>query len=595
MSVIVTEDFTDIGLTNDDVVVEFAGIPIRPKSSETGLITAKPVVVRTVGGKVTSPSLDGGPARITVSAGSWVQAYDVVLPDTGSVRLRTLLENYVVYEPPVVSLVKQYLDETKAARDQALVAAEGVADIAEDAEQVALDRAAADAARDAAQGFSESASESSGHAAVSAVSAGDSATLAGQHDTSAGSHANNASISATAAGQSETAAAQHKEDAEAAADLAVSTAAGIQDVAADAAQVAADRIAVADDRTAVAADRQATLDAKGDAVTAQGLAEDARDDAAATKTEVDNTKAAIEVTLDAYGTQFTTDKNAAQQAVVDATAQANRAGSEADRAEQAADDIAAGAVADGAVSTVKIQDGAVTKAKTSTTVQVSLDKADTSVQEGDSRLTNARPPTAHSHGVADVTGLQGALDGKASASHSHTEAQVTGLTAKLATKADLDGNGKVLAAQLPAVALTDFLGAVGTQAAMLALTGQRGDWCTRTDRGTDWQLIAEPSSTLANWREKTYPASPVSSVNGRTGAVDTSSADITDATTVGRNVIKAADAAAARAAIGAGTGNGSSNLAVGTTSATAMRGDGIQAVASLPGSPVAGILYCIPE
>lgn len=71
--------------------------------------------------------------------------------------------------------------------------------------------------------------------------------------------------------------------------------------------------------------------------------------------------------------------------------------------------------------------------------------------------------------------------------------------------------------------------------------------------------------------------------------------DISDSTTVGRNVLKASNAAAARSAIGAGTGNGTSNLAIGTTSSTAMRGDGVQAVASLPGSPVAGILYCIPE
>ncbi|MET3956880.1 hypothetical protein ABIE52_003746 [Rhodococcus sp. OAS809] len=218
------------------------------------------------------------------------------------------------------------------------------------------------------------------------------------------------------------------------------------------------------------------------------------------------------------------------------------------------------------------------------------------VSNDDPRLTNARPPTAHSHAVADVTGLQGALDGKAPTSHAHAEGDVTGLTAKLATKADLDGAGKVLAAQLPAVALTDFLGAVGTQAAMLALSGQRGDWCTRTDRGTDWQLIAEPSSTLANWREKTYPASPVSSVNGRTGAVDTSSADITDATTVGRNVIKASDAAAARAAIGAGTGNGTSNLAIGSTSTTAMRGDANQFVTVLPTTgQITGVIYHVTE
>lgn len=48
-------------------------------------------------------------------------------------------------------------------------------------------------------------------------------------------------------------------------------------------------------------------------------------------------------------------------------------------------------------------------------------------------------------------------------------------------------------------------------------------------------------------------------------------ADISDSTTVGRALIAAADAAAARSAIGAGTGN--SNLAVGATSSDAKAGD----------------------
>ncbi|WP_212718910.1 hypothetical protein, partial [Blastococcus sp. CCUG 61487] len=46
-------------------------------------------------------------------------------------------------------------------------------------------------------------------------------------------------------------------------------------------------------------------------------------------------------------------------------------------------------------------------------------------------------------------------------------------------------------------------------------------------------------------------------------------ADLSDSTTVGRSVLTAADAAAARTAIGAGT----SNLAIGTTSTTAKAGD----------------------
>lgn len=119
--------------------------------------------------------------------------------------------------------------------------------------------------------------------------------------------------------------------------------------------------------------------------------------------------------------------------------------------------------------------------------------------------------------------------------------------------ASLDNTGKIPQAQLPAVALQDFLGVVGSQAAMLALVGQRGDWCTRSDKGTDWSLVAEPSSSVASWRERTYPQSPVTSVAGRVGAVTLSVSDIADSTTVGQNVVKAVDAAAARAAIGAGT------------------------------------------
>lgn len=42
---------------------------------------------------------------------------------------------------------------------------------------------------------------------------------------------------------------------------------------------------------------------------------------------------------------------------------------------------------------------------------------------------------SHLHAIADVTGLQAALDGKAAASHTHTTAQVTGLDTALAGKA----------------------------------------------------------------------------------------------------------------------------------------------------------------
>jgi hypothetical protein len=43
----------------------------------------------------------------------------------------------------------------------------------------------------------------------------------------------------------------------------------------------------------------------------------------------------------------------------------------------------------------------------------------------DTRLTDARTPSPHSHQISDVTSLQTALDGKASASHTHTTASIT--------------------------------------------------------------------------------------------------------------------------------------------------------------------------
>lgn len=310
--------------------------------------------------------------------------------------------------------------------------------------------------------------------------------------------------------------------AEEAAELSVRTAAGIQDVAEDAAQVAEDRLAVESAAAAVATDRETVTDARDVVVESKRDLEQIKLDVVQAKDSIENTATLVDQTLEQYGAQFVTERELSQQAVTDATTQAQRA-------EDAAEGIIAGAIPDDSVTTPKLADEAVTKAKTSLGVQASLARADGSVQEGDSRLTNARPPTGHTH----------------------TESQVTGLTAKLATKADVDSNGKVLAAQIPAEARASFRGVTYSEAGMIALGGERGDWCTRGDRGTDFRLIANPASVPTNWLEATYPASPVLSVNGRKGAVDTSSADITDATATGRSLMRASDGSMARTAIGA--------------------------------------------
>jgi hypothetical protein len=78
--------------------------------------------------------------------------------------------------------------------------------------------------------------------------------------------------------------------------------------------------------------------------------------------------------------------------------------------------------------------------------------------------------------------------------------------------------GKILESQLPSIALSDYLGSVASQAAMLALVGHRGDWTNRTDLKASFILIAEDASQLSNWVQLQYP---VSSVNGKAGGAVT--------------------------------------------------------------------------
>ncbi len=74
--------------------------------------------------------------------------------------------------------------------------------------------------------------------------------------------------------------------------------------------------------------------------------------------------------------------------------------------------------------------------------------------------------------------------------------------------ASLDGTGKVPASELPAIAVTDFLGVVASQAAMLALSGQKGDWCIRSDLDTTWIITGDDPSQISDWTEIEYPGTP---------------------------------------------------------------------------------------
>lgn len=165
------------------------------------------------------------------------------------------------------------------------------------------------------------------------------------------------------------------------------------------------------------------------------------------------------------------------------------------------------------------------------------------------------PPATHTHAYETLTGkptlatvaTSGAyndLSGKptlgtaavenvgafAAASHTQAIATITGLIAALAAKLDtsavgapngaasLDGGGVIPSGQLPAIAVTDTF-EVASQAAMLALTAEKGDVAIRTDLSKCFILATNSPSTLADWKELRTPTDVVLAVAGLTGTI----------------------------------------------------------------------------
>lgn len=112
--------------------------------------------------------------------------------------------------------------------------------------------------------------------------------------------------------------------------------------------------------------------------------------------------------------------------------------------------------------------------------------------------------------------------------------KITGLgTAATKNTGNASGNvpvlgtdGKLDAAMLPPLAITDTF-VVESQTAMLALINtETGDVAVRTDLNKSFILKQSPASTLANWVELLTPDCEIQSVNGKTGTVVMNAADV---------------------------------------------------------------------
>lgn len=181
---------------------------------------------------------------------------------------------------------------------------------------------------------------------------------------------------------------------------------------------------------------------------------------------------------------------------------------------------------------------------------------------------------------------QAALDAKAN-------------TTALATKADLV-NGVLPTSQIPALAISDTF-VVATQAAMLALTAQRGDIAKRTDVNKAFILAADPASVLANWVELPAGTGNVTSVNGQTGVIVLGKGDVglanVDNTSDALKPISTATATALSGKAASTHSHVVADLtATGTrNSTTFLRGDGVWAAPGGSGSVASTAVSHVPS
>ncbi|WP_437185802.1 hypothetical protein SH668x_002920 [Planctomicrobium sp. SH668] len=107
----------------------------------------------------------------------------------------------------------------------------------------------------------------------------------------------------------------------------------------------------------------------------------------------------------------------------------------------------------------------------------------------------------------------------------HQYALQSSLNSQLDGKADLI-DGVIPSSQIPAIAISEFLGAVDDDAAMLELVGQRGDYCYRNDQQAAFWLTTDEPADVESWLQVSLPSVSVQSVNGQTGVVNLGSSDV---------------------------------------------------------------------
>lgn len=96
-------------------------------------------------------------------------------------------------------------------------------------------------------------------------------------------------------------------------------------------------------------------------------------------------------------------------------------------------------------------------------------------------------------------------------------------------KADLVG-GELDPSQLPDIAVSEYKGAVADQTAMLAISGEKGDWVIRNDDSKVYVITGTNPASASDWTALSYPAGFSGAYSDLTGKPTLGTAAATDST-----------------------------------------------------------------
>lgn len=120
---VISDRLTDGAKLGRGAQIRFTVRAIRDSAAHDAILVQSRTVVDVdaATGAFTTPSMDPGPyvCEIRWGAAQPFEKFEIVVPESSStLRLWPLIDDLIPYEPPVVSLVKQYLEDTKEARDE---------------------------------------------------------------------------------------------------------------------------------------------------------------------------------------------------------------------------------------------------------------------------------------------------------------------------------------------------------------------------------------------------------------------------------------------------------------------------------------------